>query len=210
MALFITFEGIEGCGKSTQMKLAAEWLEQRGHPVCRTREPGGTEIGASIRKLLLSENSTGMAPLSEALLYMADRFQHIQDVIRPALQDGKVILCDRYHDSTIAYQGYARKIPLEFLNAIWTRSGCEVEPDLTILLDLDPATGITRSLRKLATQQVDESRFEKEALQFHMDVRNGFLSIAQQNPHRVRVLDASGSIDSIHQKVIQILQEKLK
>jgi dTMP kinase len=210
MALFITFEGIEGCGKSTQMKLAAEWLEQRGHPVCRTREPGGTEIGASIRKLLLSENSTGMAPLSEALLYMADRFQHIQDVIRPALQDGKVILCDRYHDSTIAYQGYARKIPLEFLNAIWTRSGCEVEPDLTILLDLDPATGITRSLRKLATQQVDESRFEKEALQFHMDVRNGFLSIAHQNPHRVRVLDASGSIDSIHQKVIQILQEKLK
>jgi dTMP kinase len=208
--VFITFEGIEGCGKSTQIGLAAQWLEKNQYPVCRTREPGGTAIGSSIRKLLLSESSTGMAPLSEALLYMADRFQHIHDVINPALKQGKIVLCDRYHDSTIAYQGFARKIPLEFLNAIWSRSGCEVEPDLTILFDLDPAVGIARSLKKLATQQVDESRFEKEALQFHQEVRNGFLTIAKENPQRVQVLNASGSIESIHQEVLKLLREKLQ
>jgi dTMP kinase len=207
---FITFEGIEGCGKSTQMKLAASWLEERKYSVCCTREPGGTEFGSQIRKLLLSESSTGLAPLSEALLYMADRFQHIQDVIRPALQEGKIVLCDRYHDSTIAYQGYARRIPLELLDAIWSRSGSALEPHLTILLDLDPAVGIARSLRKLASQQVDESRFEKEALPFHIDVRNGFLILAEQHPHRVRIVDASGSVESIHQQVLHLLKEQLQ
>jgi len=207
---FITFEGIEGCGKSTQLRLAARWLEEQGYSVCCTREPGGTDIGSHIRKLLLSENNTGLAPLSEALLYMADRFQHIQDVIRPALAVSKIVLCDRYHDSTIAYQGYARKIPLELLNAIWSQSGAALEPHLTILLDLDPAVGIARSLQKLALQQVDESRFEKEALQFHIDVRSGFLTLAEQNPSRIRILDASGSIESIHQHVLHLLKEQMQ
>jgi len=207
---FITFEGIEGCGKSTQLKLTARWLEEHSYAVCCTREPGGTDIGSHIRKLLLSENSNGLAPLSEAFLYMADRFQHIQDVIRPALGQGQIVLCDRYHDSTIAYQGYARKIPLDLLDAIWNRSGAALEPDLTILLDLDPAEGIERSLKKLAAQQVDESRFEKEALQFHMDVRNGFLILAKQSPHRIRIVNAEGSIDSVHGQLIELLKEWLK
>src|SRR6185503_9474035 len=118
-------------------------LEQQNYHLCCTREPGGTGIGTQIRKILLSESSEGLAPLSEALLYMADRFQHIQDVIRPAISEGQIVLCDRYHDSTIAYQGYARRIPLALLDSIWKTSA--LEPDLTILLDLDPEQGLERS-----------------------------------------------------------------
>jgi thymidylate kinase len=206
--MFITFEGIEGCGKSTQLKLASQALEKQNFRICCTREPGGTAIGTQIRKILLSESSSGLAPLSEALLYMADRFQHIQDVIRPAINEGQIVLCDRYHDSTIAYQGYARKIPLALLDSIWKTSA--LEPDLTILLDLDPEQGLERSLRKLAAQQMDESRFEKEALQFHRDVRNGFLSLANQNPNRIRIIDATGSVEEVHHRVMRILEERLK
>ena len=112
------------------------------------------------------------------------------------------------HDSTIAYQGYARKIPLALLDSIWKTSA--LEPDLTILLDLDPEQGLERSLRKLAAQQMDESRFEKEALQFHRDVRNGFLSLANQNPNRIRIIDASGSVEEVHHRVLRILEERLK
>jgi dTMP kinase len=206
--MFITFEGIEGCGKSTQLKLAAQALEKQDFRICCTREPGGTGVGTQIRKILLSESSAGLAPLSEALLYMADRFQHIQDVIRPAINEGQIVLCDRYHDSTIAYQGYARKIPLALLDSIWKTSA--LDPDLTILLDLDPEQGLDRSLKKLAAQQMDESRFEKEALQFHQDVRNGFLSLANQNPNRIKVIDASGSVEEVNHRVMRILDERLK
>ncbi|MCI0413414.1 dTMP kinase [bacterium] len=204
---FITFEGIEGCGKTSQLKLAAQWLEQQGHKVCRTREPGGTELGIHIRKLLLSETSSGLAPLSEALLYMADRFQHINEVIRPALEAGQVVLCDRYHDSTIAYQGYARKISLNFLDAIWKNSGSVLEPHLTLLLDLEPKSGIERSLQKLEAQQIDESRFEKETLEFHTRVRDGFLTLARENPGRIHVVDANRSIDDVHKNVVEVIAE---
>jgi dTMP kinase len=205
--MFITFEGIEGCGKSTQLKLAAQALEKQNYRICCTREPGGTGIGTQIRKILLSESSSGLAPLSEALLYMADRFQHIQDVIRPAINEGQIVLCDRYHDSTLAYQGYARKIPLALLDSVWKNSA--LEPDLTILLDLDPEQGLERSLKKLAAQQVDESRFEKEALQFHRDVRNGFLTLAKQNSNRIKVIDAGGSVEEVHARVMNLLNECL-
>ena len=207
---FITFEGIEGCGKTTQLKLAARWLEDQGFAVCSTREPGGTEIGIQIRKILLSESSAGLIPLSEALLYMADRFQHIQDVILPSLKKGEIVLCDRYHDSTIAYQGYARRISLDLLDAIWNHSGATVEPDLTILLDLEPKAGLERSFKKLAALQVDESRFEMETLQFHGRVREGFLTLWKQNPARIRIVDASKSIDAVHQEVIKVIGEQVK
>jgi dTMP kinase len=205
--VFITFEGIEGCGKSTQLKLAAQDLEKH-HRICCTREPGGTEIGTQIRKILLSERSAGLAPLSEALLYMADRFQHIQDLIRPAIDDGQIVLCDRYHDSTIAYQGYARKIPLELLQSIWKSSA--LDPDLTILLDLDPELGLDRSWKKLTAQKMDESRFEKEALHFHTDVRNGFLTLARQYPNRIQRIDAFGTVEEVHTRVMRVLNERLK
>jgi dTMP kinase len=208
--MFITFEGIEGCGKTTQMKLAARWLEPLGYGVCTTREPGGSEIGAQIRKILLSENSSGMVPITEALLYMADRFQHIQEVILPALQEQKIVLCDRYHDSTIAYQGYARNISIELLDTIWEKSGSIVEPDLTFLFDLHPEIGLERSFKKLAAQQIDESRFENEAIQFHTRVREGFLQLLNKNSHRMVLIDADRSIDAVHESVLEILQERLK
>ena len=207
--MFITFEGIEGCGKTSQLKLAADWLETRGFPVVRTREPGGTAIGVQMRSILLSEKSTGLAPLSEALLYMADRFQHIAEVIQPALQGKKVVMCDRYHDSTVAYQGYARGIPLEFLDSIWKESGMALDPDLTLLLDLDPESGIRRSLRKLAAQNTDESRFEKEAIEFHAKVREGFLDLARLNPDRFVVFNASHSIERVHSNVVVALESHL-
>jgi dTMP kinase len=202
---FITFEGIEGCGKTTQLKLAAQWLERQHHTVCCTREPGGPELGIHIRRVLLSEKSSGLTPLSEALLYMADRFQHIKEVIQPALEAGQIVLCDRYHDSTIAYQGYARKIPFNFLNPIWKNSGSALEPDLTLLVDLEPQSGLERSLQKLAAQQIDESRFEKEALEFHTRVREGFLTLARENPNRIHVIDGSRSIDAVQADVMKAI-----
>jgi dTMP kinase len=206
---FITFEGIEGCGKTTQLMLAAQWLKEQRHTICCTREPGGTELGIHIRRLLLSEKSSGLTPLSEALLYMADRFQHITEVIKPALEAGQIVLCDRYHDSTIAYQGYARKIPLDFLDAMWKNSGSVLEPDLTLLLDLEPKSGLERSLQKLAAQQIDESRFEKEALEFHTRVREGFLTLARQNQNRIHVIDGSKAIDAVHADIMDAIKNSL-
>lgn len=206
---FVTFEGIEGCGKTTQVSLAARWLAGQGREICQTREPGGTEIGSQIRKILLSDRTSGLLPLSEALLYMADRVQHVQQVISPALQRGQIVLCDRYHDSTVAYQGYARGISLELLDAIRQHSGTILEPDLTLLFDLDPETGLDRSFQKLAAQQIDEARFEKETLEFHGRVREGFLTLLKQNTHRMIMIDASKSIDAVHRQVIDCLTERL-
>ncbi len=205
----ITFEGIEGCGKSTQMALASEWLEGKGLPVFPTREPGGTAVGDQIRRILLSEKTARLYRLSEALLYMADRFQHLSEVIRPQIEAGKIVICDRYHDSTVAYQGYARGIPLDWLDSIWSASGDAIEPELTLLFDVDPAIGIRRSLEKLKVQDLDESRFEKEALEFHTRVRDGFLALAARYPLRIRVIDGNRPIDIVHQEVRLILESHL-
>lgn len=207
--LFLTFEGIEGCGKSTQIRLIAEWLGRQGLPYVLTREPGGTELGKEIRRILLSEKTVGLTPLSEALLYLADRFHHICTIIRPALEAGSIVLCDRFHDSTVAYQGYARNIPMPLLDAVWRGSGISRDPDLTLLLDVQPEIGIRRSLQKLQAENLDESRFEKEALEFHARVRHGFLELARANPVRIAVLDGTGSVDAIHREVVQILQRRL-
>lgn len=203
---FITFEGIEGCGKSTQMTLASEWLARQGIRHVCTREPGGTEIGGAIRKILLSENSRGLTPFAEVLLYLADRFHHISEFLKPKLEQGELVLCDRYHDSTIAYQGYARNISRDLLEHIWTGSGMALEPDHTFLFDIDPETGIARSLRKLKEQQLDESRFEKEALEFHSRVRNGFLELARLHPRRIVVLDGLLPSERIHRQVTEFLR----
>jgi dTMP kinase len=205
--LFVTFEGIEGCGKSTQVQLASKWLEAQGIPHLVTREPGGTHIGTEIRKILLSENTVELQPVAEALLYLADRFQHIVEVIRPALDSGKIVLADRYHDSTVAYQGYGRGIPVQWIENIWVGSNAALVPDLTILLDLDPQVGLQRSLEKLRARGLDESRFEKESLEFHIRVREGFLTLAKVDPKRFRILDASQSVEKIHRQVTEIIGE---
>ncbi len=203
--LFVTFEGIEGCGKSTQVQLASTWLDKQNIPHLVTREPGGTQIGTEIRKILLSEKTVELQPVAEALLYLADRFQHIVEVIRPALDSGKTVLADRYHDSTVAYQGYGRGIPVQWIENIWIGSNAAMVPDLTILLDLDPEIGLQRSLEKLRARGLDESRFEKEALEFHVRVREGFLALAKLDPNRFRIIDASRSVEEIYKKVVEIL-----
>lgn len=207
---FVTFEGIEGSGKTTQINLLSRWLSQKKVPFVCTREPGGTEIGTQIRKILLSDQTSGLYPLSETLLYLADRFQHISEVIRPQLEQGKLVLCDRYHDSTVAYQGYARNIPLSLVQQIWKESGSALEPDLTLLFDIDPEIGIRRSMQKLQKENLDESRFEKETLRFHTAVREGFLEIARENTQRVVVLNANDSIEALHGQVIGVVEARLK
>jgi dTMP kinase len=208
--LLVTFEGIEGCGKSTQLRLAAEWLEQEGLLFHCTREPGGTRIGAEIRKILLSQNTVALAPLAETLLYLSDRLQHVAEVIQPQLLRRAIVLCDRYHDSTVAYQGYARGISLELIEKIWRGSSLAIDPDLTLLFDLEPEQGISRSLQKLRAQHLDESRFEEEALEFHAKVRNGFLTLAKKYPERIRTIDASRSMEEVHQDVRRQLEKFLQ
>ena len=208
--LLITFEGIEGCGKSTQLKLVADRLQILGLKYFCTREPGGTEIGAQIRKILLSESNSDLEPLSEALLYLADRFQHVTEVLRPRLETGEVVLCDRYHDSTVAYQGYARGLPLDWLQQVWEKSGLALDPDLTLLLDVQPEIGLQRSFRKLKKENLDEWRFEKEELAFHRKVREGFLTLSILHPKRIKVIDAQGSIEEVHQHVMRVLKASLE
>jgi dTMP kinase len=207
--LFVTFEGIEGCGKSTQVQLASTWLDKQNIAHLVTREPGGTQIGTEIRKILLSEKTVELQPVAEALLYLADRFQHIVEVIRPALDSGKIVLADRYHDSTVAYQGYGRGIPVQWIENIWVGSNVALIPDLTILMDLDPQIGLQRSLEKLRARGLDESRFEKEALEFHIRVREGFLELAKLNSNRFKIIDASLPAEKIHESIIQILSTNL-
>lgn len=206
----VTFEGIEGCGKSTQLRLATGWLEKKGIGFYQTREPGGTSIGGEIRKILLSQSTVALAPLAETLLYLADRFQHITEIIQPHLMQAELVLCDRYHDSTVAYQGYARRISLEFIERIWRGSGLAIDPDLTLLFDLDPEHGIRRSLQKLNAQQLDEARFEQEAIDFHARVRQGFLELARKNPERVIVIDASRPVHQVHEEVVERLNQFLE
>ena len=205
--LFVTFEGIEGCGKSTQLKLAADQLKIAGIRCFCTREPGGTDIGSQVRKILLSESNSDLLPLCECLLYLADRFQHVSEILQPHLNEDEVVLCDRYHDSTVAYQGYARGVPLEWLEAIWQGSGFALKPDLTLLLDVDPEVGLRRSFQKLRKEELDEWRFEKEEIAFHKRVRDGFLTLSILEPQRIKVIDASGSIEEIHGKIMRILQD---
>ncbi len=203
MAYFITFEGVEGSGKSTQIRMAGEFLNQWGIPHVVTEEPGGTPLGRKIREILLHRHDFAIAPLSELLLFQASRHQHVETVIRPALNTGKAVLCDRYADATIAYQGFGRGIPLEqiqFLNDFATAS---LKPDRTFLFDMPVETGLARAAQRM-DQQPDrprEDRFEQEAIAFHQRVRDGYLSLAKAEPERFVILDATKNIDDLHLEI---------
>lgn len=201
--VFITFEGLDGCGKSTQMDLLAAALRERGYVVLVTREPGGTKLGEDIRTMLLDPSNKGMNPRAEALLYAAARAHLVQEVVRPALKDGQVVLCDRYLDSSLAYQGYGRGLGTADILAlnIW---GTEcLLPDLTLYLDLDDSVRSTRL-------DAVPDRLEAENEDFHLRVAEGFRALLVEHPHRMRRIDAHGSEAEVQERVRAVVEEELE
>jgi dTMP kinase len=197
---FISFEGIEGCGKTTQVKLLKEYLSAKNHHVLVTEEPGGTKIGHKIRKLLLSPENH-MDPLTEFLLYNASRAQLIREVIYPALVKDTIVITDRFIDSTVAYQGHARGLDSTIINTLNEIVSPDLKPFVTFLLDLDVKEGLKRNR---GAQKTD--RLELETIEFHEQVRKGYEYIARESPDRVKVIDASGSIEQVNKKIIETLE----
>jgi dTMP kinase len=209
---FITFEGLDGCGKSTQLARLAEKLTQQGFSVVVTREPGGTEAGEKIRRLLLDTRTSGLAPMAELALMFASRAQHIQEVILPALDAGQVVLCDRFTDSSEAYQGGGRKLGSRPVLELHRVLSGDLKPDLTILMDSDVDSSVERARRRnvaRGTSDRDEGRFEKENRAFFTRVRNAYLEIARREPERVAVIDARGTPDRTHAKILQTVLAKI-
>ena len=204
--MFVTVEGVEGAGKSTLMGLLAFELEKRKLPFVRTREPGGCGLGAKIRPLLLDVSSR-VDSRAELFLFLADRAQHVAEVIRPALERGEWVLCDRYADSTIAYQGYGRGMDVERLQALNDDATGGLWPDRTLLLDLPVETGLARALARNGREglSLSEGRFEAEALAFHERIREGFLARAARWPERFRVLNAGLSPEELRAKALEAL-----
>ena len=197
---FISLEGIEGTGKSTQAKLLSDYLKEKGFEVVLTEEPGGTQIGLRIRELLLSVEHKGMTAVTELLLYNASRSQHIREIIVPAISSGAIVITDRFTDSTIAYQGFGRGIDLRLINSIDLIATERLRPDITILLDLDAEVGLKRNKRINKTD-----RLELEDLEFHQRVRNGYHNLAEKEPERIKLIDASAGIQEIHSRISSII-----
>ena len=200
--MFITFEGIEGCGKSTQAKLLVERLTRLNVSAILTMEPGGTEIGMGIRRILLDARNRDLPPFAELLLYEADRAIHMAKVIRPALNAGKWVVCDRFCDATTAYQGYARGQNMKTVSMLNEMASDGVPPALTFLIDCPVEVGLARALKRndISGEQ-GQDRFEREKLDFHVSVRQGYLSIAKENPKRFIVVDGALEVDEV-QKII--------
>jgi dTMP kinase len=205
MGLFITFEGIDGSGKTTHLKLLHGHLLQKGVDVVLAREPGGTEVGESIRQILLHSKTTGLWPVSELLLYYASRHQNLFENILPALERECWVLCDRFADASMAYQGYGRGIDLEFIRQLSRLVIDQHQPDLTILIDLEPALALARARRRNQKGTVDEGRFEQEPLEFFERVRQGYLAIARENPQRVRMVDGDQPVEAVHLNILELL-----
>ncbi len=206
---FITFEGIEGSGKTTQIQLLSERMDQQAIEHVLTREPGGTEVGNQIRRILLDPANRDLTPLAELLLYQAARAQHLARVIVPALAEGKIVLCDRYKDATRAYQGKGRGLPAELLEQLNRLDILALEPDLSLLLDLEPPLAVARARERELDRRPEEARFEQEDLEFHRRVREGYLDLASAFPHRIRVVDASGGRDEVHARVVSLVASAL-
>ena len=205
--MFITLEGIEGSGKTTQIDRLVKFLEDRGVECIATRQPGGTLIGENIRSILLDPANSALEPLAELLLYMADRAQHINALIRPALQAGKTVVCDRYFDATIVYQGFARGLNIELIQQLHKILFDDLKPDVTLLLDLAPRIGLQRAWQQLNNGQRSgvESRFEAENVAFHEKVRAGYLELARLEPDRFRIVDAAQPPDEVFTAIRKIV-----
>ena len=212
---FITFEGLDGCGKSTQLEKLAAALRKQGCHVVVTREPGGTATGEKIRKLLLDTGTSDLSPRAELALMFASRAQHIEEVIQPALAQGQVVLCDRFTDSTEAYQGGGRKLGSEPVLALHRILCGDLKPELTILMDSDVAASVERARRRNRRRDPtgrgeNENRFEQESRAFFGRVRNTYLAIAAREPGRVVVVDARGSDEQTHAEIVKVVRRKLK
>ncbi len=205
LGIFISLEGIEGTGKSTQARLLSEYLSKKGYKTVLTEEPGGTPISRQIRKILLSTKHNKMDYMAELLLYNAARAQHIKEKILPAINSGKIVITDRFSDSTVAYQGYGRGISLKLINSLDKVATGGIRPDVTLLLDLDVETGLMRNKH---INKID--RLELEDIEFHRKVRKGYLKLAAEEPERIKLIKASNGIDAIHRKIVSVISRILR
>jgi dTMP kinase len=201
---FITVEGTDGAGKSTQIELLVKYLQNRGFEVVVTREPGGTSISEKIREIILDVENSEMSDITEALLYAASRAQHISQKIKPAVEAGKVVICDRFVDSSIAYQGYARGLDMSLIEDVNGYAVDGMAPDATLFFDIKPEIGIAR---KKNVQSLD--RIEKETLDFHYKVYNGYKELLQKYPQRIKRIDAQKDVEEVHAQVVEVLKEIL-
>ena len=195
--LFITFEGPDGCGKTTQMKLLAEYFTKNGKEVVLTREPGGKGLGEKVREILLNYDGE-VSDRCESFLFLADRAQNIDIIVNPAVKQGKIVLCDRHIDSTVAYQGYGRGLDIERINMLNNLATNGKKPDLTFVFDVDVETSMKRVGK-------EKDRMESAGMEFHNRVRQGYLELAKQEPQRIKVIDATKSIEEIHEKVVILI-----
>lgn len=213
-SLFITFEGGEGAGKTTQINRLAQTLSNLGYKVVTTREPGGTPEGEKIRDLIVQRDAGDWVPMAEVLLFFAARTMLVEKVIRPALNEGKIVICDRFSDSTIAYQGYGHGVNHHDIEKMNILAMAHLKPDVTFILDLDPEIGLERSDRRIAAEQFQvkqrEDRYEKLDLEFHQRIRRGFLNIAERESQRCFVIDASEDIDTVSGRIADIIRDKIE
>ena len=201
---FISFEGIEGCGKTTQIALLSDYLKKHSIPHTITREPGGTAVGEGIRKILLTSETIQLTAASELLLFYASRSQNIQEKIKPALDRGEMVICDRYYHASMAYQGYGRGIPLDFIHKLTNLVCAPYRPDLTLLLDIEPEVGLTRARARNHARAEDEGRFEAEDLEFYNKVRDGYLELASED-ERMQLIYADRPIEAVHRLILTLL-----
>lgn len=199
--LFITFEGADGCGKTTQLELLRDYLTECGYDVILTREPGGKGLGEKIREILLNYNGE-VSDRCESFLFLADRAQNIDTIVKPAIAAGKVVICDRHSDSTVAYQGYGRGLDIDRINMLNSIATDSMKPDLTFVFDIDTETAMKRVGK-------NKDRMESAGIEFHKKVRSGYLELAKKDPQRIKVIDASDSIETIRQNVLNIVRKLL-
>ncbi len=207
--MFLSFEGIDGCGKTTQLEGMVARLREAGIEPVIAQEPGGTRLGGKIRELLLDSANAELKPIPELLLYFASRAQNIAEVIQPALEAGRVVLSDRFTDATVAYQGYGRDLGVKTVRQVEEVACQGVRPDLTLWLDIDPEVGVERARRRNDTQDADEGRMEQEDLEFYKKVRKGYIEIHQAEPRRIRRIDAAGTIEEIARSINEVVSPAL-
>lgn len=201
MSLFITFEGADGCGKTTQIELVNKYLQEKGYKTLVTREPGAKGLGEKLREILLNYEGE-VSPNCESFLFLADRAQHVDCIIKPALKNNTIVLCDRHTDSTIAYQGYGRQLDIQEIKKLNDIAVNGLKPDLTIVFDIDVETSMQRVGKT-------KDRMESAGMEFFNRVRNGYLAIAQEEPNRVKVINSADTIENIHTKVVELVEKCL-